>query len=170
MESPTISVTPQANWAAIRALGVDSPFECLDQWMINETLDVEAVALLRGVRLNQAGWAEAPIVLWRMVLLADIVGLDTNALLKSVADSLSLRCFTRLGFEQAPPTKVLFNSFVRQKQGELKEAVDFIARSWTHSMHAKRARGRRHTWKELLDDWTRRLAREPDRPLRVLQN
>lgn len=158
---------PKAEWDALQAIGVESPFQTADEWLVSECIDVEAIRLLRGVRLNQPGWSQPPISLWRLTLLSELASLSMLETIRAAADSMSLRMFCRLGFLQAPPTQTLYTSFVKQKRGELTEAIAFVYQTWTQSVLSKRERGRRPRWKEIFDQWAARYS--PGDSLRVLQ-
>lgn len=139
------------SWGLVESLGASSPlWYPLDQWLVAERLDGEVLTALARTTS-----AENLDTLWRCHWVHQLTRWSYAAALDAISDSISLRCFTRIGW-QKPPEPRWFRQFAQINRLALQQVWLYMAEVRMRNVREAR-RPREH--ERLLNQWAEQVMR-----------
>lgn len=147
----SFNLIKEISWPLLLSLGVDPFYYNIEKWIISQSLDPIAIRKLHAARMTHD-----ELSLWRAIFLKEIHNWDYDEADKSIADSLSLRCFVRVDqLNERTPTKGSMEVFWENNKSGLRETLAFAAAVWTQAAQGK-PKFSRWTWVKLMDEWAKR--------------
>lgn len=136
----------------MESLGAHSPlWYPIEQWLIAERLDGD---VLRA--MSRTTSAENLDTLWRCHWVHQLTRWSYAAALDAISDSISLRCFTRIGWGK-PPEPRWFRQFAQMNALALTEVWRHIAQV---RMQLQRPAHRPKEHDRLLNEWAERTLQD----------
>jgi len=152
MKSTSYSLISDFTWDQVIKCGATTDYYHIERWLQSEGLDATVLPGLESVSTIDL------FTLWRCALILDIHQWRPPETMKRVADSLSLRCFTRMpNLNQRVPQPSHLGSFIRLNARPLHNALRFCAAVWITGS----SKNARREWIQRLDRWAKCTTDEP---------